>query len=290
MKRWAVIYNPVAGGFRPRRLRAIVRELAARGIAAQPLPTGRRGHATEMCREISGVDTVAVYGGDGTLNEAANGLLGRDLPLAFLPGGTANVMAHELGLPGNPARAAGLLAGGQARPVHPGTVSGRAFLLMAGFGFDAAAVHGVSPALKSAAGRLAYVWAALRALAAAPADLRLTLDGAAIPGGAWVIASRSAHYAGPFVLDHAAGLERPDLSVVVVPRRGILPFLAANLALGARTPWGGARILHGRRLLVESAAPAPAQVDGDASGASRAFTVEIATQVLWLRFPTSAQM
>ena len=108
--------------------------------------TSRRGHATRLAlgAAAEGVEVVVVLGGDGTLNETANGLAGTDTALAALPGGSTNVFARTLGLPDDPIEATGVLlealSRGAVRRVGLGSVNGRYFLFHAGLGFDAAIV------------------------------------------------------------------------------------------------------------------------------------------------------
>ena len=108
--------------------------------------TSRRGHATRLAQgaAVDGIDVVVVLGGDGTLNEAANGLAGTTTALAALPGGSTNVFARTLGLPDDAIEATGDLLGALARgSIHRvglGMVNGRYFLFHAGLGFDAAIV------------------------------------------------------------------------------------------------------------------------------------------------------
>lgn len=289
MERWAILCNQTSGSYDPRRLEAIRQVLRARGVDSRVVPTAYRGHATDLCRGMSDVDTVAVYAGDGTLNEAANGLLGRELPLAFLPGGTANVMAHELGLPQDPVRAAQALVAGEVRTVVPGLIGERAFLLMAGFGFDGMAVHRVSPRLKARTGKLAYVWAGLQAFAARHATLRLTNGDAALRPAHWAVVSRAAHYGGPFLIDREAGLERPELSLTAMAHRTVLPFLVANLGLGLRRPAGSAQRQHGTDFRVQADVPVCVQVDGDAFPPGRDFSVALSPRPIRLRFPAGAR-
>ena len=106
---------------------------------------------------------MLVLGGDGTVNEVVQGLAYSNVPLGVLPGGTANVLAMELGLGSRPEAAARLSAAFEPRPVALGRITGsfgsRYFLLMAGAGLDATIVYEVSAGLKNAVGKLAY-WAA----------------------------------------------------------------------------------------------------------------------------------
>jgi diacylglycerol kinase family enzyme len=131
--------------------------------------TTRRGNATRQARgaATSGTDVVVVLGGDGTLNEAANGLVGTDCALATLPGGSTNVFARTLGLPNDPVEATGALLDAlerdSIRPVGLGSVNGRYFLFHTGLGFDAAVVRQVErrSSLKRYAGHPLFIWAAV---------------------------------------------------------------------------------------------------------------------------------
>lgn len=103
--------------------------------------TTRPGHAAALCRDAGArYAAVAAFGGDGTLNEAANGLAGGDVPLACLPGGLTNVFSRSLGLGRDPVLAAARLAASvtRTRTIDLGSVSGRAFLFASGFGLSAA--------------------------------------------------------------------------------------------------------------------------------------------------------
>ena len=302
MEIWAVIYNPQAGGFREHRLESIAAVLRDEGVQVRLLPTGHPGHATQLAREVDGVQCVAVHGGDGTLNEAANGLLGRDIPLAFLPGGTANVVAVEQGLPMNPVKAAAALARGNVRPVLPGMLDGHCFLLMAGFGFDADAVHAVNPGLKARLGKGAYALSALRVIGRRQPGLRVTggfgsagigrrrqLDAPAVPAASpvpadWAVVARSRHYGGRHVLHPGAGLEAPALGLVAVRPGGVLPFLIGRMAL--RLPFRGSlSMLAEGGCRIEADAPIHVQVDGDYFGQGTSFRVQLAEKPLLLRFP-----
>jgi diacylglycerol kinase family enzyme len=111
--------------------------------------TSRRGHATRLAQSAAndGTELVVVLGGDGTLNEAANGLAGTATALAPLPGGSTNVFARTIGLPDDPIEATGALLDALARKsikrVGLGVVNGRYFLFHVGIGFDAAVVEQV---------------------------------------------------------------------------------------------------------------------------------------------------
>lgn len=282
---WAIIYNAAAGAFRPWRLEAVQRALHGAGVATRLLATSGPGHATELARGVEGVARVAVFGGDGTLSEAANGLLGRELPLLFLPGGTANVMAVELGLPIDPVRAALAALHGRVQAVRPGLVNERAYLLMAGFGFDGEVVHGVNLRLKRWAGKGAYVWSGMKAALHDLPLLRAELNGDGTLEGEWLVVARAAHYGGAFRVHPGAGLLAERLGLVMVRRRSLLPFLVGHLGLDRHREGSGVALrtlTHGR---LECDQPVHVQVDGDYYARGRSFELGLAQETVPLCFP-----
>jgi YegS/Rv2252/BmrU family lipid kinase len=282
---WAIIFNPTAGTFRPHKLEAVQRALHAHGVATHLLATDGPGHATELARGVEGAALVAAFGGDGTLNEVANGLLGRELPLLFLPGGTANVMAYELGMPTDPVRAA--VAGLRSRPhpVRPGQVNGRAFLLMAGFGFDGEAVQRVNARLKWWTGKGAYVWSGLKAALHRHPLLRAEMNGSGALEGQWLVIARAAHYGGAFKVHPNAGLLKEQLGLVMVRQRWLLPFLVGHLGMNLHRERGGVALRQLSQCRLECESPVPVQVDGDYFTCGSEFELGLASQTVQLCFP-----
>lgn len=140
-----LIVNTAASSVTGRR-RVLIHKALSADHEVRMIATQRRDHASKLARSAAsdGADAVVVLGGDGTLNEAANGLVGSDTALAVLPGGSTNVFARILGLPDDPIDAvAGLLdalEGSAVEPIGLGSVNGRYFLFHCGIGFDAAVV------------------------------------------------------------------------------------------------------------------------------------------------------
>lgn len=150
------------------RSRVVIGKALSADHDVEVVETSRRGHASRLAQgaAASGTEVVVVLGGDGTLNEAANGLAGSRCALAALPGGSTNVFARTIGLPNDPVEATGALLDALARRsirrVGLGSVNGRYFLFHVGMGFDAAVVAQVErrSGLKRYAGHALFVYAA----------------------------------------------------------------------------------------------------------------------------------
>ncbi len=151
------------------RSRVVIQKALSADHEVEVAETSRRGHAARLARGAAngGADVVVALGGDGTLNEAANGLVGTDTALATLPGGSTNVFARTIGLPNDPIEATGVLleclAAESIRPVGLGSANGRYFLFHIGLGFDAAVVEQVERrgSLKRWAGHPLFLYAAI---------------------------------------------------------------------------------------------------------------------------------
>ena len=164
-----LIVNPSASSVTA-RTRIVIQKALSADHRLEVAATTRRGHATRLAQSAAndGIDVVVVLGGDGTLNEAANGLVGTQTALAALPGGSTNVFARTLGLPDDPVEATGALMdaieAASIRRVGLGSVNDRHFLFHAGIGFDAAVVEQVERRgglLKRFAGHPLYIAAAI---------------------------------------------------------------------------------------------------------------------------------
>ena len=143
--RTAIIVNPASGLLSARthgretRTDRVRRWVDESGVAADVLTTTCRGHAAELCAEFASGsrDRVVVWGGDGTINEAAAPLIGTTTALGIIPGGSGDGLARSLGLPRDPQRAFRLAITGASRPMDVGWLGDRHFLNIAGVGFDA---------------------------------------------------------------------------------------------------------------------------------------------------------
>ena len=272
MKRGVLIYNPVAGQ-RDRRAAMVrlIEEMKTKGLELVNAPTASRGHATRLVREFlpQRPDVVAVCGGDGTVSEAACALLGTDVPLAVLPGGTSNVLALELKIPLELSRARELLLGGREREVRVGMANGRPFLLMAGVGLDARIMGGMSPRLKRWLGRAGIFLTALpEYLRYEFPSLDVEVDGTH-HSATFAVVCRASHYAGDWIAAPAASVESDTLETVIFDSRKrsdlLRFFLKVRAGDGSHLRQGLARVVSGRRVVVTSreSYPVEGQVDGD---------------------------
>ncbi len=272
-RRLLVIYNPTAGGRKRRRLGRWLSHLRGLGAEVTLSETAAPRHAEDLARAADPrrFDAVAVAGGDGTINEAVNGLAGSSLPLALMPLGTANVLANEIGLPRRLADLAEIAAFAPARTVWPGEAQpdagggARRFLVMAGIGFDAEVVEHLDLALKRRAGKLAYVASIIGRLRDYRTRFyRAEIDGVAIEGAS-LVAAKSHFYGGRFVLAPAARIDQPSLQLVVFGHAGrcaALGYLAA-MGAGRLAECRSLRILPAKSLHLIEPAGAPVQLDGD---------------------------
>ena len=216
------------------------------------------------------VDLLVVAGGDGTITEAVNGLIGPGAgaeppPLAVLPLGTANALAAEIGLDLDPETIARTIALGRPVPVSLGRANDRLFTMMAGVGFDAHVVEAVSLDLKRLIGKGAYVWESARALRRfAFPGYRVRLDGEDHEAAS-VIVAKGHFYGGRFVCAPEARLAEPLFRVCLFTRPGAWNVLryAAALGLGRLGRLPDYKVLPARELRIEGPEGDPVQGDGD---------------------------
>lgn len=268
VRRLLVIHNPTAGGWlRRRRFARVIAALGELGCRVTVRRTEARGDAERFARDArqDAFDLVVAAGGDGTINEVVNGLIGSGLPLGVIPLGTANVFAAEVGLPLTPRAVAATLARGAPVPVHVGRVNGRVFSLMAGAGFDALVVEGVDARLKRLCGKCAYVHESLACMVAWRARRYVvTVDGRRTEAASVVIAN-GRYYAGRYVLAPAASLSAASFQVVLFRSGGRWAVIRYGLALLLnRIPrLSDVTIVEGSTVEVVGPAGEPVQGDGD---------------------------
>ena len=287
-KRMLVIVNPYATTVSDRLKNLVVYALQSR-YAVEAVDTETQGHATQICREAAreGYDVVVAFGGDGTVNEAANGLVGSDTPLTCLPGGATNVYCRTLGIPADVVDATEhLLAMAdhfEPRRVDLGRVDGRHFTFSSGVGLDASVVRRTEshPAMKRRLGGYYYTYATIstfnRRYLLRPARLRVDVGDRSVEGVTCIVQNSDPYtYFGgrPIRLCEGTGLDTGTLGVTVLRRATPLEvptLLPRVFSTRAETVARGRQIetfCEVGETVVSSldGRPLPLQVDGDFVG------------------------
>jgi YegS/Rv2252/BmrU family lipid kinase len=247
MRKAALLYNPDSGGSRKRRqkeLESVVAMLRTTGVDAGLVLTHSRAHAEEQARQavLAGCDTVFACGGDGTIHNIVQVLASSNVGLAILPMGTANALAHDLGLPMNPTAAAKVAVNGARRRVALGHIkycdrrgnpSTRFFIVAAGVGVDAHLFYKLNPDVKQRLGMAAYYVKAWHLWWTYPM-VRFVADyvetGSAEPTQASLtelLGVRIRHFGGVLQeLAPGASLDRDDLRLILCHTASRLAYLA----------------------------------------------------------------
>ncbi len=287
-RRMLVIVNPYATTVSDRLKNLVVYALQGR-YEVEAIDTQAKAHATELCREAAAerYDVVVAFGGDGTVNEAANGLAGTDTPLTALPGGSTNVFCRTLGIPNDVVDATEHLLGMADRfepsRVDLGTAGERHFTFAAGVGLDASVVERVDrhPRLKARASEWYFTGTALTTFArrylVRPPRVRVEAEGRTIDG-VTVIVQNSEPYT--FFSSHpirvCVGADNRNGRLAAAVLRRATPFevptiLARVFAGGPDSVSRHSQVepLRGLRELQIASAdgrPFPMQLDGDHVG------------------------
>jgi len=277
--RICVIFNPAAKGEKAKRFR---RHLDAIGAECFLKPTRGPGSGRLLAREAidEGYDTIVAAGGDGTLNEAVNGIgdAGDGFArarLAVLPLGTANVFAREIRMPIRLGRAWQVIRNAreitidvaEAEFADRGKPQRRFFVQLAGAGVDARAVESVDWNLKKKAGFFAYVAAGLKAMREAKAQICVSSQAGRITGEQVVIGNGRL-YGGPFVLFPTADLEDGLLNCCVIPRASWASVAACALGVvtGTLSRRAGMRHFQAEAFTLTASARTPLEIDGEPVG------------------------
>jgi diacylglycerol kinase (ATP) len=294
-----LIYNPNAGKLvrKPglaQRVRALLEQ---GGLKVEPAPTSEPGHATVLAAEAvkNGAGLVIAMGGDGTINEVLNGMAHSTVPLAVIPGGTANVFCCETGIPRNAEQAARQLPGWvEARValgrIQPAAGPARWFLSMAGAGLDAGIVQRVDPGDKRRLGKIAYWIAGLRSFGERLAIIHVSVDGRLLETG-FALASRVRNYGGDLTIASRASLFANHFELVTFSGRSTAPYLmylsGAVVALATSLPGVQSVITTSVTLTPGSSGTVYIQVDGESAG-QLPVTIDLAPSALTILVPRGA--
>ncbi len=287
-RRMLVIVNPYATTVSDRLKNLVVYALGAR-YSVEAVVTQARAHATELCREAAAAryEVVVAFGGDGTVNEAANGLAGSEVPLTCLPGGSTNVFCRTLGIPADVVEATehllALADDFRPRRVDLGQVDERHFVFASGIGLDASVVERVDarPHLKASMREWYFTYSAIstfarRYLVGAP-RVRVEAGGRSLEGITVIVQNGDPFTffgARPIRICEGAGLEKGSLSLAVLKRATPLelPTVVPRVFSGRAATVQRHRQIDGfpgvreARVTSVDGTPFPLEVDGDYLG------------------------
>jgi YegS/Rv2252/BmrU family lipid kinase len=250
--------------------------LSQRGLDVSLIPTQGPGTASAQARrEIeAGCDLIIAAGGDGTINEVANGMLHTGVPLAILPGGTANVLAREMRIPIHMERAAAQIPALQSCRISVGVlrINGsdrRCFLCMAGAGLDAEIVSRINPQFKLRTGKLAYYAGGIAQVFRPLREFEVSVDGKPYQAS-FALISRVRNYGGDLEIARGASLLRDDFEVVLFRGTAGMRYLPYLMGVAFKRVSGmrGCTSLRARSVVCREPGGAQiyVQVDGELAG------------------------
>ena len=301
-RRMLVIVNPYATTVSDRLKTLVVYALQAR-YAVEAVDTEEPGHATEISREAAreGYEVVVAFGGDGTINEAANGLAHSDVPLTCLPGGATNVYCRTLGIPGDVVDATEhlltLADDFTPRRVDLGRVDERYFAYSSGVGLDASVIQHVDshPRLRRRGGEYYYTWSSVstysRRYLVRPPRVQVEVAGQVVEGVTCIVQNSDPYtYFGPrpIRICEDAGFDTGTLGLVVLRRATALelPTLLPRVFSGKPENVASHRQVQPLHDVREATLTSldergfPVQVDGDFIGEFESVRYSVAPRAL----------
>ncbi|HKW90941.1 MAG TPA: diacylglycerol kinase family protein [Methylomirabilota bacterium] len=272
MRSAVLVHNPGSGQQRDRfhSVTRMVDALRQHGITVTTQVTTEAGEATRLAAAAvaARTDLVIAHGGDGTVNEVMQALVGTSVPLAVWPAGTSNVLARELDLPGGLDLLAGVIAAERTRRVSVGRAGERYFLLMAGVGLDADVVRAVHPGLKRLTGEGAYWMAGLRQLTDwHPMHFLVDADGGQY-SATFAVVANAPSYGGGLRFAPEASMDNDVLDLCLfdsTQRHRFARYLAAAFT-GSHLGMPGVTYLKTRTAVVHGHESRFVQVDGELLG------------------------
>jgi YegS/Rv2252/BmrU family lipid kinase len=264
----AIIFNPTSGNKSgKRKLNSVIKELHQFKIQIKIFETKAPGDAVFLANEAitNDFDIIAVAGGDGTINEVANAVVGTQIPIALIPTGTINLLARELNLRRDPKTLARNIVYGPSRPALPCCVGKRLFLIVASIGFDARVIDDVSLKLKGIIGQWAYIFAGIARWVQNPVcqlKLEYKKERHSISG---LIATNGLYYGGHFTLPTKSSIFNPnlDLHLFTGENRWALSHLIITILLGRMNNLKHIEITLTESVTISSPQREPVQADGD---------------------------
>lgn len=271
MQRISLIVNLYTGRGRsfPSMLPGIEKCLATQYREIHIFYSVRKGDVTLLARKASHTsDVVVACGGDGTVNEALNGIMDTGVAFGILPFGTTNVFSHELGIGNDVHKACDVLLQKKVQNIDVGCANGRFFVLWCGVGIDAYVIQKVQPWLKKMLGPIAFDITILRKIFfLKPQRLRITLDDRQVFSGCFAVVTNTKLYGGRLVAPQAQ-LDDGLFNVLVIHKGHFMSLLRNYFGVSrkANPRFVDVGSFSARNIYVEAVTHALAQVDGEIMG------------------------
>lgn len=289
-----VIINPISGagsdtGTASRRATTIKEAARRHGIPVTVNFTERQGHARELAAAAiaAGADSVIVWGGDGTFNEAAGALIGTSTPIGLVPAGSGNGLAGALGVPREPLSALGVAFQAKPRVIDAGRMAGRTFFNVAGIGFDARVAALFNQRSKKSRGGWPYIAIGVReGCSYCALDYDIQLDDKPQKHKALLIAfANGREYGLGALIAPDARLDDGLLDVIIVEDRAVISRFWHARYLARGTPQNAPMVTTARikRAVIEFPGEMEFHVDGEPGVARGRIDVEILPGALLIR-------
>lgn len=262
-----IIFNPAAKGSKAERLRERLGRLSGDIVVRQTSAPGDAG-ALAGWAVAQGYGTVVAAGGDGTVNEVVNGIVGANVVFGVLPMGTINVFALELGIPMELRKAWEVIRRGHVRRVDLARANDHYWVQMAGVGFDAQIVEETDPEVRKSFGPLSYLLTAALVAGRKPPRLTVTAARHRPIEGCFVLVGNGRYYGGPYEIFKGGRLDDGLLDIYVFQRMShfdVIRYIQGML-FSAHDRMPDVKTLRAKRVKVEATDRVPVEVDGELLG------------------------
>lgn len=271
-KRLKVIFNPVAGsGVAKTRINRVIDNFKNYGSEVDIFETKKKGDALRFARDKNtNISAVIAMGGDGTINEVVNGLQTQNVTLGIIPGGTSNLLAHEMGIPSSVDKACNIINRGKIYRMDLGYDSNRYFCLMAGIGIDAEVVNVLDSCRKGNISFATYLLPIIRTIIKYDyPGIAVTVDGKDVAkDAAYVFVSNVKSYIGPVKFTYLAKSNDGKFDICIIKGKG--KYKIPKYVFGAVTrtlrSFADVIYLRGNEVDVFSDSKVLYQLDGDPGG------------------------
>jgi diacylglycerol kinase (ATP) len=274
------IVNPISGrGKKDHILRNVRTVMDGSGIPYEIVETTGPGHASELSARAvaSGVKTIVAIGGDGTVNETAQGIIGTSASLGIVPTGSGNGLARHLGIPSDPKKAVECILGGKTIRIDTATLDDKLFLSMAGVGYDAHVAKKFAGSGKR--GFFTYFRIVSKEYRKyKPRKFKMTIDGKKVNRNAFMVSfANSSQFGNNASIDSNAVIDDGFLDVCIVRKVPMLrlPFVIPLLFTKKFDKTLYIEIIRAKEVTVRRKKGKAVHVDGDPMDWGKEFSIKI---------------